>query len=179
MPSDLIARLTFNFYCMIASEHLLETACATARNRGDSDLADYYASHLEEERGHAQWLAEDLASAGVRLEKVRQDAAILVGSVYYLIHHLHPASLLGYMFLMEGLSIDLAELERLEARYGKKLLRTLRYHAEHDPEHAKELEEFIDSSSAETREAAAYTARHSAHMLGMALARISQEKRSA
>jgi hypothetical protein len=129
---DLVPNLIFVWHCIRASEHLLE--CAIARSSGE--LADYFCRHLEEERGHATWLAEDLRSVSVEVSRTRipREAMEMVGSLYYLIFHVDACALLGYMRVLESCPIK-DKLERLEAEYGPELLRTMRYHAEHDPHH--------------------------------------------
>jgi rubrerythrin len=128
------------WHVMVASEHLLE--CAIARSSGE--LADYFRAHLEEERHHADWLAEDLRSVGVEASrtKIPREAMEMVGSVYYLIFHAHPAALLGYMSVLEGVPLK-ANLERWSREYPSELLRTIRHHAEADPGHFEELRQVI------------------------------------
>lgn len=125
-----------------ASENLLRAAIeACDCSEFGNILSVYYQSHLAEERGHEKWLADDLASAGVDIKAMPLSlkAVEMAGTQYYLIHHVHPVSLLGYMAVLEGNSISNERLEELESIHGKSLLRTLRYHAEHDIEHIKDL----------------------------------------
>lgn len=124
---------------MVASERLLEVAlneCEYGR------LRTYYLKHLNEERHHAEWLAEDLKKMGVTPEYDYR-AATIAGSQYYHIFHDHPALLLGYMFVLEAWPKPLDVIEQIEQKYGP--LRTLRYHAEHDPDHVKDLEAEINA----------------------------------
>jgi hypothetical protein len=129
---DLVRNLIFVWHSIRASEHLLE--CAIARCSGE--LADYFRGHLEEERNHADWLAEDLRSVGVEVSrtKIPREAMEMVGSLYYLIFHVDACALLGYMRVLESCPLD-RHLEELIAKHPPALLRTIRYHAEHDPEH--------------------------------------------
>jgi len=133
---------------------------AAARDRaralpGDavaSMVADYCARHIEEERGHDDWLLEDLASIGVDPEAVRArvptpTVAALVGAQYYWIEHVHPVGLLGYVLLLEGWPPTPETVEELRRRtgYGPAAFRTLLAHADLDPHHGQELDDVLDA----------------------------------
>jgi hypothetical protein len=140
----LIPNLIFLYHVMVASEPLL---CAAIERTTDAQLKAYFENHLEEERDHAQWLAEDLASADIDVGKTQPPlvAVQMAGSLYYLIFHVHPAALLGYMEVLESWPMD---KERFKARaqgYPPELLRTLNHHIDHDPAHLEDLRAIIDS----------------------------------
>jgi hypothetical protein len=137
-----LANLVFVHQVITASESLLEEAVKAS----SGELREYFAEHLEEERGHQEWLAGDLMTAGVdvALMPLSQIAVAMAGSQYYLIKHISPIALLGYMAVLEGCPATLEAVEQLEAMHGKDLFRTLRYHAEHDIDHGKALFALID-----------------------------------
>jgi hypothetical protein len=139
----LILNLIFLWHVIRASEHLLVVAAAQA----SGELKDYFQRHLEEERGHAQWLAEDLKSVGVDVSRTKlpREAMEMVGSVYYLIFHAHPCALLGYMHLLEGWPMPEARLREWQDQYPASLLRTTLHHARHDPDHLAELNRIIEA----------------------------------
>lgn len=141
--SRLLANLTFMHQLMVAAEPLLELAIEYS----DGSLRDYFVQHLEEERGHAPWLADDLASAGVDIKASGPSriAVALAGGMYYMIRHVSPACLLGYMLVLECFPPALADIAELENLHGKDLLRTVRHHAEHDPDHGADLLRVIDA----------------------------------
>lgn len=138
----LVTNLVFMYQVIKASERLL----VEAANESTGRLKDYYEIHLEEEREHEKWLAEDLATAGIDVNAVApiRLAVELAGTQYYLIKHHNPASLLGYMAVLEAFPFDVALLEKLEKLHGKELLRCLRYHAINDQYHRVELLQVID-----------------------------------
>lgn len=150
---ELIPNLIFLYHCMVASEHLLQEAAG----RSVHGLKYYFLKHLQDERGHAEWLAEDLASIGIQVRKTRIPVEVLemVGSVYYLIFHVDPAALLGYMQFMESGSPQ--RLPEWEKAYPASLLRTLKYHLEHDPAHLREINEVIGGMSSEQQALIAQT----------------------
>lgn len=142
----MIDNLVFMHQVIIASENLLRTAIAACDDTPfGRRLAAYYRAHLDEERGHEQWLAEDLASAGIDVAAMPLSlkAVEMAGTQYYVIQHVHAVSLLGYMAVLEGDPMPLETVAALEAAHGKALFRTLRYHAEHDIEHGKDLNEIL------------------------------------
>lgn len=140
----ILSNLVFIYQVITASESLMQEALKVA----DAPLHAYLTAHAEEEQDHAQWLAADLLTAGVDVDKVPKlrRAVAMAGSQYYLIKHQSPYALLGYMAVLEGFPVSLANVEALEAAHGKELFRTLRYHAEHDLEHRKDLFAFIDEN---------------------------------
>ena len=108
-------------------------------------LRSYYVEHLEEERNHSAWILDDLKSAKVTPPSVDWEAAQIAGIQYYLIYHVSPQALLGYIAALECRPASMDFIERLEGRYGAALLRTARYHAEHDVDHGAAVLNFIDS----------------------------------
>lgn len=139
-----IANLVFVHQLITASESLL----VEAAKRATGDLKRYYREHWTEERGHEAWLAKDLKTAGVDVKTIwpLRRAVEMAGAQYYLVRHVSPACLLGYMAVLEGSPMPLANIGLLEEIHGKPLLRTLRYHAEHDIEHRKEVFRMIDAN---------------------------------
>lgn len=141
-PQVFIKNLVWLYQIMSASENLMVVAAKESSGR----LKRYLHEHLSEEADHAKWLAEDLATVGVSApaQPLMRSAVELAGTQYYLIHHVSPACLLGYMAVLEGFPFPVSVCDELEQLYGKSLLRCLRYHAENDLEHRKELFRVID-----------------------------------
>lgn len=142
--SVILSNLAFMHQVITASEALMQEALKVA----DGPLHAYLTAHAEEEQDHAQWLAADLLTSGVDVDKLPKfrRAVAMAGSQYYLIKHQSPYALLGYMAVLEGFPVALEAVDALEAAHGKDLFRTLRYHAEHDLEHRKDLFAFIDKN---------------------------------
>lgn len=140
----LIANLCFVHQFISASERLVDEAAQEATG----ELRDYYLEHAEEERGHAAWLAADLLTAGADVMKIPKSrtAVAMAGGQYYLMKHVSPAALLGYMAVLEGNPMPMEMIEHLEALHGVDLLRTVRYHAEHDIDHGAYLAQMIDKT---------------------------------
>lgn len=139
-----------------ASVPLMERALERARLAAPQDpaaagLAAYLEHHVDEERGHDDWLLEDLVVLGRSREDVlalppSASIAALVGAQYYWIEHYHPVALLGYIGLLEGYPPTIADVDALMARtgYEREAFRTLIRHAELDPLHRDDFDEMLD-----------------------------------
>jgi hypothetical protein len=137
---------------VLLMERALERARATAaEDPAAAGLAAYLEHHVEEERGHDDWLLEDLAVLGRSREEVlaqvpSASVAALVGAQYYWIEHYHPVAVLGYIGLLEGYPPSIADVDALMARtgYEREAFRTLIRHSELDPLHAADFDEAVD-----------------------------------
>lgn len=130
--------LAFLYQVIIASEPLLRECIAMLGDDGfEGELKAFYKQHLIDETDHAKWLKEDLGDYPINLNMT---AATLAGTQYYLIRHVHPVCLMGYMLVLEGFPIDPAFIDKIEREHGAA--RTLRIHAEADPDHFRQLQAF-------------------------------------
>jgi hypothetical protein len=137
-----------------ASVPLMELAAVQCARHPDdpvsAPLRAYLGRHIEEERGHDEWLLDDLAVLGhpatVTASLPPPAVAHLVGAQYYWITHHHPVALLGYIAVMEGNAPHLS-LARLveEAGVPAAAVRTVREHAALDAGHTDAVFELIDS----------------------------------
>jgi hypothetical protein len=143
-----------------ASEGMLEEAAKIA-----SPCQAYFAEHLEGERGHEKWLAKDIAQLGVDVMGMEFLAAALAGSQYYLIKHVTPLALLGYMAVLEGYPASEEQVAELEALYPDSVA-TLKYHAVHDREHRAELITQLDAVPDEFHDLIVWNAVQSARLYG-------------
>jgi hypothetical protein len=151
-----LAFLGVGYGSIRASVSLLETARDRARDLSPTDplaagLVDYLREHAEEERGHDEWLLQDLQSVGVGsaelLSRPPSDAvAALVGAQYYWVLHYHPVCVLGYLMVIEGNPPDRRRLQDLRSRSGlpASAFRTMLEHADLDIGHAAELADLLD-----------------------------------
>lgn len=165
-----IRNLVFLHRVILASESLLEFAVP----RADGELRDYYADHLEEERRHDEWLALDLESVGVDVdaEPYPIEAVAAAGSQYYLVGHVDPCALLGYMAVLECFPMPVERLEQLEGIYGLPLCRTLRHHAMHDISHSADLLEQVDSLNEKQFQLVVQNAVQTALFIGSAISKF-------
>jgi hypothetical protein len=93
---------------------------------------------LDEERGHAEWLAKDLRQMGLDAPVFDPEAAGIAGAQYYNIYHVHPLMLLGYRAALEFKPFLLEDIEHFETLYGVEL-GCAKHHAVHDIAHGQEI----------------------------------------
>nr|WP_243761855.1 iron-containing redox enzyme family protein [Streptomyces sp. YIM 98790] len=143
-------------HCIIrASVPLMELAAVRcAALPGDpvtAPLAGYLHRHIEEERGHDDWLLADAARAGTDPERLLRATpppavAQLVGAQYYWIEHYHPVALLGYLIALEGNAPASWLADRLAGLTGlpPAAFDTVRRHADLDGGHRADLDRLLD-----------------------------------
>jgi hypothetical protein len=132
-----------------ARDRALATAGADAVAAG---LARYLDAHIPEERGHDDWLLDDLAVLGHdRADVLRRTppptVAAVVGAQYYWILHHHPVAILGYIAVLEGYPPSKELIEALIERTGhpRKAFRTMLAHGVLDPRHRDDLDGAIEA----------------------------------
>jgi len=161
MLQNITQQFEFFHGLMRATEGLLVAAEIAATGVNDQ-LKAYYYKHLAEESRHADWLAEDLKTQGIEPPAIHWQAAALAGLQYYLINHVSPWALLGYMAVLEGQPMEMKHLEQMEESYGKELFRTYRYHQEHDPGHLADIVRMSELAPKVDQEIIAQNARQTA-----------------
>lgn len=170
---QLIEGLSLTYAITVASEPLIETALEESM---PIELKDFYEKHLKDERRHVQWVLADLKALDAVPYIVDWRIAPIVGMQYYLIKHVAPECLLGYMAYLEGSPTPIEEIERLETIHGKAPIRTIRYHAEHDVAHSKDILQIIDSLGDKIdQELVADTMQHTAGMFDRAFVAIRKD----
>lgn len=148
----------------------LRFAFHQARYPASRHLAEYYVRHAEEERDHDAWLLDDLAAAGAGPAAVPHPVVVeLAGAQYYRIEHEHPATLLGYIAVLEGNAPGPRLADRLTEVTGLpgRAFRTLREHAELDGGHLDDLHRVLDALAPTPAQqtAVSVSALHTANLL--------------
>jgi heme oxygenase-like protein len=134
---------------------LMQRAIERCRELSDpvaAPLGAYLEHHLPEERGHDQWLLDDIAALGGDPDEVRRRmpspaAASANGAQVWWIDHGHPVCFLGHAEVMEGWPADPAVLDEFQQRTGlpDDGLRFFRRHALIDLRHRDEINALLDS----------------------------------
>lgn len=162
-------------HAVIRASVPLMQAAAHQCARADGDpvalrLREYLRGHIAEERGHDDWILADLAASGEdpgRCVGGVPPAAVadLVGAQYYWLEHYHPATLLGYIVVLEGNPPKPRLVEHLMDVTGlpASAFRTLKAHAELDPGHEAAVFALLDelALTADQRQAIDRSALHS------------------
>lgn len=83
--------------------------CTDADTRYIAALLEY----IGEERGHEEWILDDIAALGGNADAVRSGqpelpCRLLVAYVYYAIEHVSPYAMLGMVHVLEGMSAAMA-----------------------------------------------------------------------
>lgn len=159
------ALLVETFHYVKHSCSLMSRACARL-GHDRLPLQAYFAKHIAEEVGHEEWVLDDLEALGYDRREVEASRPLpetvgLIGSQLYVIDYVHPAGLLGYVYLMESTPPNELSLAFLEAYgIGPGATTFLRRHGETDQRHSRELGEMLDLHFGEPqlREAATLSA---------------------
>lgn len=114
-------------------------------------------SYMNEERGHDEWILDDIRSLGGDAEAVRNGKAgaacqIMVGYSYYAIEHIDPYAQLGSVHVLEGMSVALAEhaasaIQRSLGANSEAGFSYLRSHGALDIEHVAFFKALVDDIS--------------------------------
>ncbi len=155
--AELYPSLLFRVHAMArASVPLMETAVAKLKSMPESDpvvtgVSDYLVEQIPQEKGHDDWILEDLEALGIPREETLDQmppptVAALVGAQYYWIHHHHPLALLGYIAVVESETPTLKLVDGIVERTGlpREAFRNFRRHAILEPAHNRALDEFLD-----------------------------------
>ena len=152
-----IAFLTQAYYHVRHTVPLLQ-ACKTA-------LADPEFSHLhwllpaldeyiEEERGHDEWILDDLRACGADADAIRIgtpafSTEVMVAYAYDLIQRVHPLGFFGMVHVLEGSSVALALMAADHIQQGLNLpaqaFRYLRSHGTLDQEHTAHFAQLVNA----------------------------------
>ena len=134
-----------------ASLLALAAACCSSEDRlYQSALFEY----IEEERGHEDWILEDIDALGgdaaaVRRSSPRFPCKVLVGHAFYLVDRVSPYGLLGMIHVLEGMAVTLAGkavavLRATLAPSANGGFKYLTTHGELDVRHSAFFESLID-----------------------------------
>lgn len=125
--------------------HTFPLLALAASRTSDERYQDGLFEYMKEERGHEQWILDDIVVFGGDRQAVQRSlpspaTAAMVGYSYYAIEHLSPYALLGSIHVLEGMSVLLADrlADRLTANWGQsdaKGFSYLRSHGSLDQDH--------------------------------------------
>lgn len=105
-------------------------------------LHERFLAHSREERGHDVILLGDLEHLGFTIQDIPEFAvtSAFYQVQYYWIEHQSPASLYGYILLLEGAALahGKAVFDRLVQAHGVAAARFFKVHTESDPEHVQQ-----------------------------------------
>jgi len=120
----------------------------------DTRLQTALFEYIEEERGHDDWILQDIADLGgdagaVHSGESDDPVRVMVGYAYYAIERLSPYSMLGMVHVLEGMSVELAHRAAtgIAGAIGGDETKGFSYLKSHgclDLEHVRFFEELVD-----------------------------------
>ena len=130
---------------------LLDSAAARTK---DVSYQKALLAYMNEERGHDEWILDDIRAIGGDSEAVRNgrpSAAcdLMVAYSYYVIEHVSPFAMLGSVHVLEGMSVALAHgaANAIQAGLGVRQeegFSYLRSHGTLDIQHVAFFRELVD-----------------------------------
>jgi pyrroloquinoline quinone (PQQ) biosynthesis protein C len=148
---------------------LLSAAVARCGD-GDDRYIRALLEYIGEERGHEDWILDDIRALGGDAEAVRDGQAdfpcrMMVAYVYYAIDHVNPYAMLGMVHVLEGMSAALATTAAGSLRSslgieGNEGFSYLSSHGALDQDHVAFFRDLVNGiDDAEARQAVIDTAR--------------------
>jgi len=88
-------------------------ACGSRLPQHPRWMLDAITEYIDEEKGHEEWILNDIATCGADAEAVRNGQAkpateLMVAYAYHTIERINPAAFFGMVLVLEGTSIELA-----------------------------------------------------------------------
>ena len=153
-----IARETYIAFLSEAYHHVKHTvpllmACGSRLPQRLEWLRDAVAEYIEEEKGHQEWILDDIAACGVDKEIVRHGrpglaTELMVAYAYDTINRGNPAGFFGMVQVLEGtsvaLAIDAAGAIQKKLKLPDQALTYLRSHGCLDIAHMALFESLMD-----------------------------------
>jgi pyrroloquinoline quinone (PQQ) biosynthesis protein C len=95
-------------------KHTFPLLALAASRTTDSAYQKALLSYMNEERGHDEWILDDIGAIGGDAEGVREGrpgaaCELMVGYSYFAIEHVSPFALLGSVHVLEGMSVAFAQ----------------------------------------------------------------------
>jgi pyrroloquinoline quinone (PQQ) biosynthesis protein C len=134
--------------------HTFPLLALAASRTSDERYQDALVEYMEEERGHEKWILNDIRALGGDPDAVRDGQAgpacrIMVGYAYYAIEHISPYAFLGSVYVLEGMSVLLADklADAMKAALGLESdsgFSYLRTHGSLDTDHVAFFRNLVD-----------------------------------
>jgi pyrroloquinoline quinone (PQQ) biosynthesis protein C len=138
-------------------KHTFPLLALAASRTPDQGYQDALVEYMEEERGHENWILDDIRAVGGDVDRVRDGQGgpacrIMVAYAYYAIEHISPYAFLGSVHVLEGMSALLADqvADAMKASLGLESdtgFTYLRTHGSLDTEHVAFFRTLVDGFS--------------------------------
>jgi len=113
-------------------------------------LHNRFGAHMSEEKKHEKLCLHDLKAIGSDRLPERSSTRAFWEPQYYKVEHTHPASLMGYILVLEALASIKGPwiLERVKKAHGEKSGNFIALHAEEDVDHLDKAVRAVDALDA-------------------------------
>jgi len=135
-------------------KHTFPLLASAASRTTDASYQKALLAYMNEERGHDEWILDDIRAIGGDAEAVRNGrpgaaCELMVAYSYYAIEHVSPFALLGSVHVLEGMSVALAHgaASAIQSALGvrhEKGFSYLRSHGTLDIEHVAFFRGLVD-----------------------------------
>lgn len=136
-------------------KHTTPLLMATGSKIDDSRewLRDAIAAYIEEELGHQEWILNDIEACGFNKERARNSrpnmsTELMVAYTYDSINRVSPLTFLGLVQVLEGTSVQIAELTAQHVQehldLPQQAFSYLHSHGKLDQEHIQFFEKMIN-----------------------------------
>jgi pyrroloquinoline quinone (PQQ) biosynthesis protein C len=135
-------------------KHTFPLLALAASRATDERYRDALVKYMEEERGHEEWILDDIRSMGgdavaVRYGEPEPACRVMVAFAYHAIEHVSPYAMLGSVHVLEGMSVLLADqlagaLKRSLGADGEAGFSYLTSHGSLDQEHVAFFRTLVD-----------------------------------
>ncbi len=133
--------------------HTCPLLSLAASRTSDRRYRDALFAYIQEERGHEDWILDDVAAAGGDVDVVvargpRLPCRLMVAYAYYAIDWISPYALLGMVHVLEGMSVRLAgsvaDVVQRKLDLPPSGVRYLRSHGALDQDHVAFFRGLVD-----------------------------------
>jgi len=128
-------------------------ACGSRLPQNPRWMMDAIAEYIDEEKGHEEWILNDIEACGGDAEAVRYGqpkpaTELMIAYAYHTIDRINPAAFFGMVLVLEGTSIELAtkaaDALKTNLNLPSKAFSYLTSHGALDIEHMGFYEELMD-----------------------------------
>jgi pyrroloquinoline quinone (PQQ) biosynthesis protein C len=135
-------------------KHTFPLLASAAARTTDAPYQKALLSYMNEERGHDEWILDDIRAIGGDAEAVRNGrpgaaCELMVAYSYYVIEHVSPFAILGSVHVLEAMSVALAHAaaNAIQAGLGVRQEAGFSYLSSHgtlDIQHVAFFRELVD-----------------------------------
>jgi thiaminase len=154
-PLIYAAWMSQTFYYVRHSTRLLALA-GSHMDFSQDKIRRRFFQHISEESGHEQLAERDVKLVGHDTAAFAElpETQNLYQVQYFWIQHIHPLSLLGYIFALESIAVEFGPMlyDKAAKAHGEKACAFLKLHSSEDPDHLEKAKQQYESLSDELKE---------------------------